>query len=143
MPLAVGEAFAGFTILRVLGEGAMGTVYLAQHPRLPRQDAVKVLSAHLTADPEYRARFVREADIAAGLSHPNILGIHDRGESDGQFWISMDFVRGSDAARLLRERFPRGMPVGLVMQIVFAVASALDHAHQRGLLHRDVNRRTS
>lgn len=138
MPLAVGEAFAGFTILRVLGEGAMGTVYLAQHPRLPRQDAVKVLSAHLTADPEYRARFVREADIAAGLSHPNILGIHDRGESDGQFWISMDFVRGSDAARLLRERFPRGMPVGLVMQIVFAVASALDHAHQRGLLHRDV-----
>lgn len=138
MPLPVGQVFAGYTVLRVLGAGAMGTVYLAQHPRLPRQDALKVLSAHLTADPEYRARFVREADIAASLSHPNILGIHDRGESGGQFWISMDFVRGTDAGRLLRERFPSGMPVGLVMQIVFAVASALDNAHQRGLLHRDV-----
>ncbi|BBX75265.1 serine/threonine protein kinase [Mycobacterium shinjukuense] len=138
MPLAVGEVFAGYTILRVLGAGAMGTVYLAQHPRLPRQDALKVLSADLTADPQYRARFVREADIAASLWHPNIVGIHDRGEFDGQFWISMDYVDGTDAARLLHERYPGGMPVGLVMQIVSAVGSALDHAHQRGLLHRDV-----
>nr|VTP04315.1 Serine/threonine-protein kinase PknF [Mycobacterium riyadhense] len=138
MPLAVGEAFAGYTILRVLGAGAMGTVYLAQHPRLPRQDALKVLSPHHTADPQYRARFVREADIAATLSHPNILGIHDRGEFGGQFWISMDYVAGPDATRLLRERYPRGMPVALVIQIVTAVAAALDHAHQRGLLHRDV-----
>jgi serine/threonine-protein kinase len=138
MPLAVGEVFAGYTILRVLGAGAMGTVYLVQHPRLPRHDALKVLSADLTADPQYRARFVREADIAASLSHPNILGIHDRGESDGQFWISMDYVSGTDAARLLRKRYPHGMPVSLAMQIITAVGSALDHAHQRGLLHRDV-----
>ncbi|WP_036415080.1 serine/threonine-protein kinase [Mycobacterium gastri] len=138
MPMAVGEVFAGYTILRVLGAGAMGTVYLAQHPRLPRQDALKVLSPQLTADPQYRARFVREADIAATLSHPNIVGIHDRGEFGGQFWISMDFVAGTDAARLLRERYPSGMPVILAMQIVTAVAAALDYAHQRGLLHRDV-----
>lgn len=138
MPLAVGDVFAGYTILRVLGAGGMGTVYLAQHPRLPRHDALKVLSAELTADPEFRARFVREADIAASLWHPNIVGIHDRGESDGQFWISMDFVAGTDAARLLHERYPAGMPVGLAREIVTAVGSALDHAHERGLLHRDV-----
>ncbi|GLE51081.1 hypothetical protein ATCCBAA256_06700 [Mycobacterium montefiorense] len=64
MPLAVGEEFAGYTILRVLGADAMGTVYL-QHPRLPHQDALKVLSVDLTADPHYRTRFLREADIAA------------------------------------------------------------------------------
>lgn len=138
MPLAVGEVFAGYTILRVLGAGAMGTVYLAQHPRLPRRDALKVLSAELTADPQYRARFVREADIAASLWHPNILGIHDRGESGGQFWISMDFVAGTDAAKLLGERYPGGMPLDLAVPIITAVGSALDYAHQRGLLHRDV-----
>jgi tRNA A-37 threonylcarbamoyl transferase component Bud32 len=138
MPLAVGAEFAGYTILRVLGAGGMGTVYLVQHPRLPRQDALKVLSADLTTDPQYRARFLREADVAAGLSHPNILGIHDRGECGEQFWIAIDFVRGIDAARLLRERYPRGMPVGLAMQIIVAVGSALDYADQRGLLHRDV-----
>ncbi len=138
MPLAVGEEFAGYTIVRVLGAGAMGTVYLVQHPRLPRQDALKVLSADLTTDPQYRARFLREADVAADLSHPNILAIHDRGESGDQFWIAIDFVRGTDAAKLLREHYPQGMPVGLAMPIITAVASALDYAHQRGLLHRDV-----
>src|SRR6201987_807409 len=138
MPLAVGQEFAGYTILRVLGAGGMGTVYLVQHPRLPRQDALKVLSADLTTGPQYRARFLREADVAASLSHPNIVGIHDRGECGDQFWIAIDFVRGTDAAKLLRERYPRGMPVGLAMEIITAVGSALDHAHQRGLLHRDV-----
>ncbi|MBV8967122.1 MAG: serine/threonine protein kinase, partial [Mycobacteriaceae bacterium] len=138
MPVAVGEVFAGYTILRVLGAGAMGTVYLAQHPRLPRQDAVKVLSAELTADPEYRTRFLREADLAASLSHPHILAIYDRGEYDGQLWISMAYVEGTDAARLLRGHYPDGMPPGEALPIITAVASALDYAHQRGLLHRDV-----
>jgi serine/threonine protein kinase len=138
MPLAIGQEFAGYTILRVLGAGGMGTVYLVQHPRLPRQDALKVLSGDLTTDPQYRARFLREADVAASLSHPNIVGIHDRGECGDQFWIAIDFVRGTDAAKLLKERYPRGMPVGLAMQIIDPVGSALDHAHQRGLLHRDV-----
>src|SRR4051812_33636810 len=89
--LDVGQAFAGYTILRVLGSGAMGAVYLAQHPRLPRHDALKVLPADLTDDPKYRAWFLREAEVVAGLSHPHIVRIHDRGEHDGQFWISMDY----------------------------------------------------
>ena len=138
MPVSVGEAFAGFTILRVLGAGGMGTVYLAAHPRLPRQDALKVLPTQWTADPQYRARFLREADLTSSLSHPNILGVHDRGEYDGQLWISMDYVGGTDASRLVREHHPDGLPVGEALEIITAVASALDYAHQRGLLHRDV-----
>ena len=138
MPLADGATFAGYTIVRQLGAGGMGEVYLAQHPRLPRQDALKVLPTSVSADGEYRERFDREADIAATLWHPHIVGVHDRGEFDGQLWISMDYVEGTDAARLLRERYPNGMARGEVAEIISAVADALDYAHQRNLLHRDV-----
>ena len=138
MPLRSGETFAGFTILRLLGSGGMGEVYLVQHPRLPRRDALKVLTVDLSADPEYRARFHREADLASALWHPHIVSVHDRGEYNGQLWISMDFVDGQDSARLLADRFPAGMPLDQVLRIVTAVASALDYAHKQGLLHRDV-----
>ncbi|KUI24118.1 serine/threonine protein kinase [Mycobacterium sp. IS-1742] len=138
MPLETGQVFAGYTIVRLVGTGGMGEVYLAQHPRLPRQDALKVLPASFSADDEYRHRFSREADLAAALWHPHIVGVHDRGEYDGRLWISMDFVDGHDAARLLVDRFPNGMPAADVVEIVTAVADALDYAHQRQLLHRDV-----
>lgn len=138
MALEVGQVFAGYTIMRVLGAGGMGAVYLASHPRLPREDALKVLPADLTTDPGFRARFEREAELASGLSHPHIVRIHDRGEEDGQFWISMDYVAGTDAARLLREQYPGGMAPAEVVSIITAVGSALDYAHNRGLLHRDV-----
>jgi serine/threonine protein kinase, bacterial len=138
MPLNQGDVFAGYTILRRLGSGGMGEVYLAQHPRLPRRDALKVLPASLTADGDYRQRFSREADIAAELWHPHIVGIHDRGEFEGQLWLTMDYVEGTDAAELVRSRFPNGMPKAEVFEIISAVADALDYAHLRGLLHRDV-----
>jgi serine/threonine-protein kinase len=138
MPLADGTTFAGYTIVRRLGSGGMGEVYLARHPRLPRQDALKVLRHEVSADGEFRERFNREADIAAALWHPHIVGVHDRGEFDGQLWISMDYVDGTDAGRLLGERYPDGMPADEVAEIVTAVADALDYAHQRNLLHRDV-----
>ena len=138
MPLADGATFAGYTIVRMLGSGGMGEVYLAQHPRLPRRDALKVLAASVSADSSYRERFNREADIAATLWHPHIVGVHDRGEFEGQIWISMDYVDGTDAARLLRERYPNGIPKAQVAEIVTAVAEALDYAHERDLLHRDV-----
>ena len=116
----------------------MGEVYLAQHPRLPREEALKVLSSQLSADPDYRQRFAQEADLAAKLWHPHIVEVRDRGETDGQLWISMAYVDGQDAARLLAQKYPAGMPVDQVVAIVTAVASALDYAHGQGTLHRDV-----
>jgi len=116
----------------------MGEVYLAQHPRLPRHDAIKVLPADVSVDPEFRSRFNREADLAAKLFHPHIVGVHDRGEFEGQLWIAMDYVEGTDAGQLMRAEYPEGMPVQDVCAIVTAVAGALDYANQRGLLHRDV-----
>src|SRR6266436_6459149 len=138
MSLAVGQTFAGYTILRRLGSGAMGEVYLVQHPRLPRRDALKVLAQHVSADPEYRERFNREAQNAATLAHPNIVAIYDRGEYEGQLWITMAYIEGTDASRLLEEKYRKGMPPDEVVQIITAVADALDYAHQRQLLHRDV-----
>jgi len=130
--------FAGYTILRPLGSGGMAEVYLAKHPRLPRRDALKVLTKGMTADGEFRERFNREADLAATLWHPHIVAVHDRGEFDGQLWIAMDYVEGTDAARLVKERYRKGMSEHDVCAIVTAVAGALDYAHHRGLLHRDV-----
>ena len=138
MPLASGDVFAGYQILRPLGFGGMGEVYLVQHPRLPRQDALKILPAEASADREFRTRFNREAELAATLYNPHIVGVHDRGEYNGQLWISMDYIDGPDAGRLLREQYPGGMPGWEVVEIASAVADALDHAHARGLLHRDV-----
>ena len=138
MPLRPGHAFAGYRIVRLLGSGGMGEVYLAEHPNLPRQDALKILGADISANEEYRQRFIREADLAAKLWHPNIVRVNDRGEYNGQLWIAMDYVDGTDAASLLRDRYPAGMPADEVAAIITAIASALDYAHQRGLLHRDV-----
>jgi serine/threonine protein kinase len=72
------------------------------------------------------------------LWHPHIVSIHDRGECSGQLWISMDYIDGTNAARLMRDRYPAGMPPDEVVEIITAVAEALDYAHQQGLLHRDI-----
>ncbi|OBF81227.1 hypothetical protein A5791_06190 [Mycobacterium sp. 852002-51163_SCH5372311] len=138
MPFNNGEVFAGYVIQRLLGTGGTGEVYLAQHPRLPRHDALKILSLSATADDEFRARFNREAELAATLWHPHIVGVLDRGEFNGRLWISMEYVDGTDAGRLVRERHPRGMSEPEVTEIVTAVADALDFGHDRRLLHRDV-----
>ena len=130
MPLNGGAIFAGFRIVRSLGSGGMGEVYLIQHPRLPRRNAVKVLPADVSADAEYRARFNREADLASNLWHPHIVSVHDQGEYNGQLWISMDFVDGQDAASLLASRFPAGMPtdLGVILAALIAgwVVAGLD-----------------
>jgi hypothetical protein len=138
MPLSSGGKFAGYTIERLLGAGGMGEVYLVRHPRLPRQDALKVLRSEFSADPDFLERFNREADLAAKLWHPHIVGLHDRGKYRGRLWISMDFVDGTDVSRLMQEQYPEGMPAQDAIEIVTAVAAALDYAHARGLLHRDV-----
>jgi serine/threonine-protein kinase len=138
MPLVEGEVIAGYTVVRALGAGGMGEVYLGRHPRLPRNDALKVLSTSVSSDDEFRQRFLREAEIAATLWHPHIVAVHDRGDHEGRLWIAMDYVEGTDAARLLAEQYPNGMPPDLVVRIITGVAQALDYAHQRELYHRDV-----
>ncbi|VBA60636.1 Serine/threonine-protein kinase PknF [Mycobacterium attenuatum] len=100
---------------------------------------LKALPRDVSADSVFRERFQREAEMAAALFHHHIVGVYDRGEFNGQLWIAMDYVEGTDAAQLSANRYPEGMPVTDEATIVTAVAGALDYAHQRGLLHRDVN----
>ncbi|WP_420714585.1 serine/threonine-protein kinase [Mycobacterium sp. Aquia_213] len=138
MPLGEGAQFAGYTVVRPLGVGGMGEVYAVRHPRLPRLEALKILRADVSADPDYQQRFNREAELAGSLWHPHIVGVHDRGEFEGQLWIAMDYVNGPDVRALMDQQYRGGMPAGEVVAIVSAVGAALDHAHHRGLLHRDV-----
>ncbi|ULN44682.1 protein kinase (plasmid) [Mycolicibacterium crocinum] len=138
MPLSPGSVFAGYRVECLLGAGGMGEVYRVAHPRMGRREAMKVLPADVSADQEYRQRFVREADLAASLWHPHIVGVHDRGECDAQLWITMDYVEGTDLGAQLRQRYPAGMPAHEVAAVIAAVAEALDYAHSRGLMHRDI-----
>ncbi|MFC9892381.1 serine/threonine-protein kinase [Nocardia sp. NPDC127579] len=137
MALRPGAIVGGYRVIQQLGSGGMGTVYLAQNPILPRRDALKVLSSELSSDDEFRARFEREANLAAGLDHPNIVAVYNRGEEDGQLWIAMQYVQGTDAAEEAK-RGPAVMTAQRALRIVAEVGKGLDYAHRRGLLHRDV-----
>ncbi|WP_435594794.1 serine/threonine-protein kinase [Tsukamurella tyrosinosolvens] len=133
--LQVGEVFAGYTVERQLGAGGMGEAYVVRHPRLPRREVLKLLAAHPADDPQLRARFEREVDRAASLSHPNIVTVHDRGEADGRLWITRDYVDGIDLSEYVRQG---PMRTGEVARVVGDVAGALDFAGAQGLIHRDV-----
>src|SRR5947209_3331741 len=138
MALASGATFAGYLVARRLGSGATGAVYLVQDPRSSRWQALKVLAPALSTDGEFRRRFLAETPIATNLYHPNIVEVRDRGEFDDQLYVAMEYVEGINAARLIADRFPAVSPGGEVLSIVTAIAGALDYAHERGLLHRDV-----
>jgi hypothetical protein len=101
--LQPGQVFAGYSIQRLLGVGGMGAVYLARHPNLPKLVALKLLTRVMTDDDDVRARFLPEADHVARLDHPNIVAVYDRGDQDGQLWIAMRYIDGSDAATARRE----------------------------------------
>ncbi|MFI5718159.1 protein kinase [Nocardia sp. NPDC051750] len=134
MLLNSGDVFAGFTIERLLGEGGMGAVYLARHPRLGKLTALKLLKPELFADAAIRTRFEREADLAAALDHPGIVTVYDRGAEGEHLWMCMQYIDGADAGTVNSLTLPPEKAV----QIISGVADALDYAHGMGVLHRDV-----
>jgi serine/threonine protein kinase len=125
-----------YNILRKLGAGSMGEVWLAEDTRLGRQVAIKMLAAELAADEEQRLRFEREARSASALSHPNVCTIHEIGVAgDGRPFIAMEFVEG----RTLEARLAEGpLSIGEVVDIAIQVGDALDAAHAKGIVHRDI-----
>lgn len=130
-------ALAGeYSLQRELGRGGMGIVYLARDVRLDRDVAIKVLPNHLAQNAEARDRFVREARMAASLSHPNIVPIHRVGEAGGFVFFVMSYVEGETLGERLRTRGP--LPPADATRMLREVAWALAYAHQRGIVHRDV-----
>ncbi|MFO0798955.1 MAG: serine/threonine-protein kinase [Gemmataceae bacterium] len=126
----------GYRVEKELGRGGMGTVYLARQLSLDRPVALKLMAKRYAADPKFVARFTREAFAAARLSHPNIVQIHDIGEADGARFFSMEYVPGRSLSDLVAERgkLDPETAVGYVLQ----AARGLRHAHDRGMVHRDV-----
>ena len=131
-----GSELGGFVIESVAGRGGMGVVYRARQ-RLPdRIVALKVISSEYADDPQFRTRFEREATIAAQIEHPNVIPVHAVGEADGTLFIAMRFVDGVDLRKILAQE--GRLEPGRAAAIVDQVAQALDAAHARGLVHRDV-----
>ena len=131
----VGTELAGYRIESLLGWGGMSVVYLAEDLRLKRRVALKLLAAGLAEDESFRERFLRESELAASIDHPNIVPIYEAGTTEALLFIAMRYVEGRD----LKERLQRGrLDPADTIDIVAQVASALDAAHARGLVHRDV-----
>jgi eukaryotic-like serine/threonine-protein kinase len=121
-----------YEIDRVLGHGGMAVVYLARDQELHRPVAVKVLEGSLAGDDDVQARFVREARVAAQLSHPNVVQVYDAGETDGRPYIVMEYVPGTTLTQSGR------LPPDEAVQLVLQACAGLQHAHEAGLVHRDI-----
>ena len=134
--LPEGTVFAGHRIDGVAGRGGMGVVYRATHLALDHVVALKVIAPELADDPRFRERFVRESRTAVSIRHPNVVQVRHAGEEDGVLFVTMDYVEGSDLRALINaERRIESVRGAL---IIAQVAAALDAAHERGLVHRDV-----
>src|SRR5437899_4676706 len=131
----IGTELAGYRIVEPLGRGGTSVVYRAEHVRLGRQAALKLL-APVLGEAGFRERFLRESRLAASIDHPSILPVYDAGEEDGFLYIAMACVEGSDLKTLLAEE--GRLPLRRALRILGQIGSALDAAHARGLVHRDV-----
>jgi serine/threonine protein kinase len=132
-----GSEIAGYRIESVIGSGGMAIVYRAEDMRLGRKVALKLLTPQLAGNDEFRRRFIMESRLAASLDHPNIVPIYEAGEADGQLFIAMRYVVGSDLKGLLGERGGQ-LPVEWTLRLFEQIGNALDSAHRAGLVHRDV-----
>src|SRR5262249_18619818 len=137
LPIDVTPSVVGpYAILSQLGEGGMGMVYKARHQKLGRVVALKVIRPEKLGNAELQRRFLREVLAASRLDHPNVVHAFDAGMVGDAAYIAMEFVEGGDLARRLREQGP--LPVAEAVGYVVQALRGLQHAHERGLVHRDV-----
>ena len=135
MLLSAGTRLGPYEILSALGAGGMGEVYKARDTRLDRTVAIKILPEALTADPQFRDRFTREAKAIAALTHPHICTLYDVGHQDGIDFLVMEYLEGET----LDTRLKKGaLPLNEALNTAMQVASALDTAHRAGITHRDL-----
>src|SRR5262249_30487827 len=132
----IGSDFLGYRIEALLGRGGMSVVYRARHTALERNVALKLLAPEPAEDVPLRERLLRDADSAPSIDHPPIVPVCDAGEFEGQLYIAMRYVEGSDLKQLLRERGV--LEPSRALELLGQLADALDFAHARGLVHRDV-----
>src|SRR6266513_1228255 len=125
-----------YRIVRKLGSGGMADVYLAEDEELGRRVAIKILNDRHANDEQFVERFRREAKNAAGLSHPNIVSIYDRGEAEGTYYIAMEYLDGRSLKELVVARGP--LPVADAIAFTRQVLNALRFAHRKGVVHRDI-----
>jgi serine/threonine-protein kinase len=134
--LGIGRRFGRYVIEREIARGGMGVVYCAQDTNLGRTVALKLIAPRLADDERFQVRFLREARASAAIDHPGVIPVYESGVEEGLLFISTRFVEGPDMSQLIRER--SRLEPELVCDLVSQVAGALDHAHERGLIHRDV-----
>ncbi|PTH83584.1 serine/threonine protein kinase [Streptomyces sp. A244] len=132
----IGQQIAGYRIEQEIGRGGMAVVYRARDLRLERTVALKLLAPELARNDTFRRRFTHESRAAAAIDHPHIVPVFEAGETDGVLYIAMRYVAGSDLRHVLDREGP--MPPATAMRVAAQVASALDAAHDHGLVHRDV-----
>ena len=131
----IGKTLGHYRIEEKLGEGGMGVVYRARDTKLQRDVALKLLAEDATAESPAYQRLLNEARAASALSHPNVATIYEVGEAEGHCYIAMEYVKGRPLSRTIP---PEGSPVETVLRCGIQIASALAHAHERGVIHRDL-----
>jgi serine/threonine protein kinase len=136
MDISIGSVFAGHRLDSVAGRGGMGVVYKATHLALDRVVALKLIAPEISGDDSFRERFKQESMTAAALDHPNVVPIYDAGEELGQLYVTMRYVPGTDLRALIEQN--GALPPAEAASIIFQIGDALDAAHERGLVHRDV-----
>ena len=136
MDISIGSVFAGHRLDAVAGRGGMGVVYKATHLALDRVVALKLIAPEISGDESFRERFKQESMTAAALDHPNVVPIYDAGEEHGQLYVTMRYVPGTDLRAVIEQS--GGLPPAEAASIIAQIGGALDAAHERGLVHRDV-----
>jgi len=132
----VGRTLGQYEVIEPIGKGGMAEIYKARHIRLDRPVAIKILPARLAAEGDFRERFEREARAVAQLKHPNIVQVYDFGDCDGLYYMAMEYIPGRDLAYRMNQL--KKLPLAQVWWVASDLAAALDYAHGRGIVHRDV-----